>query len=135
MCTWKHFHLWALNARNNNMVALFTELSKTFKRKRFGKRPRWDLSFLFFYNVDFFYLYLTLVCRVWFRHQNMYRAFCQQRYSNYIIHLFNTFTDKKTYFVLKGMINKHSISLVRMWMNGEMLALWKYSILMLLVLY
>lgn len=40
------------------MVALFTELSKTFKRKRFGKRPRWDLSFLFFYNVDFFFIFI-----------------------------------------------------------------------------
>lgn len=35
MCTWKHVHLWTLTARNNNMVALFSELSKTFKRKRF----------------------------------------------------------------------------------------------------
>lgn len=80
MCTWKHVHLWTLTARNSNMVALFSELSKTFKRKRFQGE---NALFLFISNVNFFVHYLTLIFRVWFHHQNrsMYGAFqmcCQK---------------------------------------------------------
>lgn len=80
MCTWKLVHLWTLTARNNNMVALFSELSKTFKRKRFqGENALGETKVFSSSHVH----YLTLIFRVWFHHQNryMYRAFqmcCQK---------------------------------------------------------
>lgn len=112
MCTWKHVHLWTLTARNNNMVALFSELSKTFKRKRFqGENALGEtkvfsssqtLTFLFtiwpsYSGFDF--IIKIDICTGLFR--------CVvKRYSKYVHEL------EKKYLVLKEINNKHSVSLV-----------------------